>query len=67
VSDCAECNELRRNLIAVTSEQRQLVDRTRARHASAPERRRIHRLKTDAHIARELLQNHLAICEETHQ
>jgi len=65
MTGCTECQELRRNLVTVTSEHNQLVERTKSRHPSPPERRRIHRLKTDAHIARELLQNHQAVCKET--
>jgi len=63
-TECAECNELKRSLIVITSDYRFLLDRTRSRNPSAPERRRLTRLKADGYIARQLLQNHQAICEE---
>lgn len=60
---CTECNELKRHYISVSSEVRSLTERTRSRHPSPPERRRLHRLRTDAYIAKELMENHLAGCE----
>ena len=62
---CSECTDLRRNLISIVSEHRHLMERVRSRHASPPERRRLHRLKTDRYIAQQLLQNHNSVCEET--
>ena len=64
---CPDCTELKRAVITVISEQRQLIERTKRRHPSPPERRRIHRLKADAYIAQQILQNHIAVCEETNQ
>lgn len=61
---CPECQELKRHVIQAVDEHRQLVQRTRGRRASPPERRRIVRLRTDAYIARQLYENHRAVCTE---
>lgn len=61
---CTECQELKRKYVTLVTEVRSLSDRTKSRHASPPERRRLHRLKTDTHIAKQLLENHTALCKE---
>jgi hypothetical protein len=61
---CTECHELKRALVNATSEHKQLMDRTRARHASPPERRRIQRLVSEIYLARQDLLDHQAACQE---
>lgn len=61
---CTECQDLKRTLVIVAGEHRSMKERTRGRHISPPERRRLHRLLTEASLARHLLESHRAICKE---
>lgn len=61
---CTECNELKRAYVSISSEAKSLAERTRSRHPSAPERRRLHRLKTDAYVAKQVMENHISACQE---
>jgi hypothetical protein len=61
---CQECHDLKRNLVIAAGEHRSLKERTVGRHVSAPERRRLHRLLTEASVARQELEAHWAICKE---
>lgn len=61
---CTECHDLKRHLVNATSEHRHLANRTRARHASPPERRRIQRLVSEIYLARQELIEHQKTCQE---
>jgi hypothetical protein len=64
---CTECQELKRALVKVAGEHRGMKERTRGRHISPPERRRLHRLLTEASMARHQLEAHYEICKEGKQ
>lgn len=64
MSECTECAELKRNLVRIGGEHRGLAERTRGRHVSAPERRRLTQLRTQAAMARHELVTHQQTCEE---
>ena len=64
MSACAECSELKRNLVRVAGEHQTLATKARGRHVSAPERRRLHQLRTQAVIARHELKDHQLTCQE---
>jgi len=61
---CAECSELKRNLVRVAGEHNSLAIKARGRHISAPERRRLQQLRTQAAMARHELKAHQLTCKE---
>ena len=53
---------MQRHYITIASEARALMARIRKRHASPPERRRLHRLQAQAYLARTELESHEESC-----